>query len=93
MGAVLLLGASTQTQQSCKTHVQVLVTHTCDWHTPLSRCVLAGRSKQERLPTEAYWVILAHSLGALPTRLAVLLIPQMADPYKLYLVVKVTYQR
>ena len=30
--------------------------------------------------------------GPLPTRLAVLLIPRMHDPYKLYLVVKVTNQ-
>ena len=69
--------------------------HTCDWHTPLSRCVLAGRSKQERLPPEAYWgiFILAHFLEALPTRLAVLLIPRMTDPYMLYLVVKVTNHR
>src|SRR4029434_6039161 len=36
--------------------------------------------------------ILANFFGTLPTRLAVLLIPRMHDPYKLYLVVKVTNQ-
>src|SRR4029434_6885021 len=36
--------------------------------------------------------ILAHFFCPLPTRLAVLLIPRMHDPSKLYLVVKVTNQ-
>ena len=36
--------------------------------------------------------ILAIFFGALPTRLAVFLIPRMHNPYKLYLVVKVTNQ-
>ena len=35
---------------------------------------------------------LTNLFGPLPTRLAVLLIPRMHDPYKLYLVVKVTNQ-
>ena len=47
----------------------------------------------KRTVLQACQAILTIFGGALPTRLAVLLIPRMPDPYKLYLVVKVTNQR
>src|SRR4029434_10384409 len=87
----------TLTQQSCRTHAhkcchlganQVQVTHlwreyTCQ-HLKLKTRVNTNKKILQG--------ILAKKIGPLPTWLAVLLIPRIHNPYKLYLVVKVTNQ-